>query len=64
MNLFGLGVDNVLEFEVMLPTGQIIIAKKYYNPDIFWALRGGSGGTFGIVTQITLKAHPNEILDA
>jgi FAD binding domain len=63
-NRFGLGVDNVLEVEVVLPTGDIVIANAYSYPDLFWAIRGGGGGTFGVLTQITMKAHPSESLNA
>ena len=62
-NRFGLGVDNVLEFEVVLPTGTLAVANSYLNRDLFWALRGGGGGTFGIVTKVTMKAHPSEDLN-
>lgn len=61
-NRFGLGVDNVLEFQVVLPTGELVIAHERSNPDLFWALRGGGGSTFGIVTRVTMKAHPSESL--
>jgi len=61
-NRFGLGVDNVLEFQVVLPTGTIVIANSRSNIDLFWALRGGGGSTFGIVTRVTMKAHPSESL--
>jgi FAD/FMN-containing dehydrogenase len=52
----------VLEFEVVLPTGTIVIANSRSNPDLFWALRGGGGSTFGIVTRVTMKTHPPESL--
>lgn len=29
------------------------------NPDLFWALRGGGGGTFGVITSVTMKAYPS-----
>jgi hypothetical protein len=56
-NRYGLGVDNVLEHEVVLPNGDIVIANENSNPDLFWALRGGGGGTFGILTRLTVKAY-------
>jgi hypothetical protein len=62
-NRHGLGVDNLLEAEVVLPTGHIVIANTYSNPDLFWALRGGGGGTFGVVTKVAMKAHPGESLE-
>lgn len=33
----------------------MVVANKYQNPDLFWALRGGGGGTFGIVVDVTLR---------
>jgi FAD/FMN-containing dehydrogenase len=64
-NIFGLGSDNVLELEVVLPsTGEIVIANENSYPDLFWALRGGGGGTFGIVTKVTMKTHPQVSLNA
>jgi hypothetical protein len=57
-NHFGLGVEQVLEFEVVTPTGEILIANDNSNTDLFWALRGGGGSTFGIVIKVTYKAYP------
>ena len=39
--LYGLGVDNVVDFTVVLPDGSIVLADKCDNTDLFWALRGG-----------------------
>lgn len=55
---YGLGIDNVLRFEVVLPTGEIAAADACENPDLFWALRGGGGGTFGVVTRVDYKLLP------
>jgi hypothetical protein len=33
------------------------VANKVSNPDLFWVLRGGGGGTYGVVTETTVKAH-------
>ncbi|QDS78068.1 hypothetical protein FKW77_003538 [Venturia effusa] len=57
-NKYGLGADNMLEAEVVTPTGQLLIANANSNPDLYWALRGGGGGTFGVVTKMTYKTHP------
>ena len=43
---------------MVTPDGQIRVANKVVNPDLFWALRGGGGSTFGVVLQATVKAHP------
>jgi hypothetical protein len=48
-----------LEFKVVTPDGKYRIANKIANPDLFWALRGGGGGTFGVVVEATVKAYPH-----
>lgn len=55
---YGLGVDRVVEFEVVTPDGQRRIANTCQNPDLFWALRGGGGGTFGVVLSSTHRVEP------
>jgi FAD/FMN-containing dehydrogenase len=54
---FGMNCDNVIEVLVMLADGGIVVANKIVNSDLFWALRGGTGGNFGIVLQITYELH-------
>jgi hypothetical protein len=56
---YGLGVDNVLEIEIVTPNGVLQTANRCTNPDLFWALRGGGGGTFGVITSVTMKAYPS-----
>ena len=55
---FGLGADQVLELDVILSNGQTITANACQNSDIFFALRGGGGGTYGVVVSTTIKAYP------
>ena len=55
----GLGVDNVRSFEVVLADGSHITADACENEDMFWALRGGGGGTFGVVTAVRYQTHPS-----
>ncbi|TQS32799.1 hypothetical protein Golomagni_06875, partial [Golovinomyces magnicellulatus] len=57
-NVYGLGVDRVLQYKVVTPDGQLRIANKCQNTDLFWALRGGGGGTFGLVLESTHKVEP------
>jgi hypothetical protein len=52
-----IGVDNVLQFTVITADGEPRIVNSYNNADLFWAMRGGGGGTFGIVTSVTYKTH-------
>lgn len=56
---FGLAADQVLEWEVVTPTGQIITATPDQNLDLYWALSGGGGGTYGAVLSMTVKLHPD-----
>jgi hypothetical protein len=57
---FGLAADQVLEWEVVLESGEIVTASKTFgtHTDLYWALCGGGGGTFGAVVSVTVKAHP------
>lgn len=57
-NVYGMGVDRVLQFKVVTPDGKLRIANKCENPDLFWALRGGGGGTFGLVLESTHMVEP------
>jgi len=54
---FGMAAASLLEAEVVTADGQIRVANACTNPDLFWALKGGGGGTFGVVTKITLATH-------
>jgi len=55
---YGTGTGSLLEAEVVLANGEVVIANEYQNADLLWALKGGGGGTFGVVTRVTLKTHP------
>ncbi|KAH8811453.1 hypothetical protein F5884DRAFT_672266 [Xylogone sp. PMI_703] len=55
---YGLAADNVLEIEVVTPGGQILTVNECQHQDLFWALRGGGGSTFGVITAVTVKAFP------
>ncbi|EFY84435.1 FAD binding domain protein [Metarhizium acridum CQMa 102] len=55
---FGNGADNYLEAKVVTPNGDLVVANENRNSDLFWALRGGGGGTVGIVVEATIKAWP------
>lgn len=55
---YGSGAAGVLEMTVVIANGSVITVSEYQNSDLFWALRGGGGGTFGVVTSMTVLAHP------
>ncbi|KAI9768106.1 MAG: hypothetical protein M1840_005140 [Geoglossum simile] len=57
-NAYGLGIDRVVQFKVVTPDGRLLITNACTNPDLFWALRGGGGGTFGVVLESTHRVEP------
>ncbi|KAL4985204.1 hypothetical protein BDW68DRAFT_148011 [Aspergillus falconensis] len=59
-NELGLGADNVLQLRAVLPNGTYVTANRCQNQDIFYALRGGGGGTFGVVTEMSSLVHPEK----
>ncbi|KAI1496234.1 FAD binding domain-containing protein [Biscogniauxia marginata] len=61
---FGLSADQVLEWEVVTGTGKFVTASAQENPDLFWALRGGGGSTYGVVVSMTVKAFPETSISA
>jgi FAD/FMN-containing dehydrogenase len=54
---YGLAAGSLLEAEVITADGAICIANRCMNADLFWALKGGGGGTFGVVSKMTLRLH-------
>lgn len=56
MRRCGLAADNLLEAEVVLADGRCVYASADAESDLFWALRGGGGGT-AAVTQYTYRVH-------
>jgi FAD/FMN-containing dehydrogenase len=54
----GLTCDALLSATVVLPTGQTVNASAQDHPDLFWALRGGGGGNFGVTTSLTFTTFP------
>ena len=54
----GMNCDNVLSMRVLLANGQIVNASPTENYDLWWAMRGGTGGSFGILLNVTYQLVP------
>ncbi|MGB9227406.1 FAD-binding protein [Mycobacterium sp.] len=54
----GLLCDQLTSASVVLPNGQAVTASATSNPDLFWGLRGGGGGNFGVTTSLTFATFP------
>ncbi|THH28905.1 hypothetical protein EUX98_g5277 [Antrodiella citrinella] len=56
-NQYGLAIDNIVAYELVLPNGSVKTITNSSNAELFFALRGGSNN-FGIVTGFTMKTYP------
>lgn len=61
-SLYGLGADQVLEWEVVTAQGQHLVATPKRNKDLYWALSGGGGGTYGVVISVVIRTHASEVI--
>ncbi|KAH7381401.1 hypothetical protein DE146DRAFT_740540 [Phaeosphaeria sp. MPI-PUGE-AT-0046c] len=56
---YGMGVDHLLEATIITPDGESRLTNPCENPDLFFAVRGGGGGTFGVVTEMVIQVLPS-----
>ncbi|MDP9281460.1 MAG: FAD-binding oxidoreductase [Chloroflexota bacterium] len=54
---WGLTCDDLVAAQVVTADGQVRECDTTREPDLFWALRGGGGGSFGVVTSLTVRTH-------
>ena len=55
---YGMGPDQILGLHVVLPDGRFVFADENQNQDLFWALRDGGGGNYGVITSIIYRVYP------
>ena len=56
-NAFGTAAASLLEAQVVTADGQVRTVNACSHPDLFWGLKGGGGGSLGVVTSLTLRTH-------
>jgi FAD/FMN-containing dehydrogenase len=54
---YGMAAASLLEAEIITANGAVRIANACTNPDLFWGIKGGGGGSLGVVTRLTLQTH-------
>jgi hypothetical protein len=55
---YGMNCDNVIDMRVMLADGSIVTASPSANTDLWWAMRGGTGGNFGVLLSVRYQLRP------
>ena len=54
---YGLAAASLLEAEIVTADGVVRTVNACSHPELFWALKGGGGGSLGVVTRVTLRTH-------
>lgn len=59
---YGMGADQVLEWEVVTAQGDHITATPEQHSDLYWALSGGGPGTYAVVISVTVRAYRDGVV--
>jgi FAD/FMN-containing dehydrogenase len=54
---YGIAAASLLEAQIVTADGAVRIANACTNPDLFWGIKGGGGGSLGVVIRLTLRTH-------
>jgi FAD/FMN-containing dehydrogenase len=54
---FGTAAGNLLEAEIVTADGKVRVVNACQDPDLYWAIKGGGGGSWGVITRATVKMH-------
>src|SRR4029077_21195956 len=54
---YGMAAASLLQAEIVTADGAVRIANACTNPDLFWAIKGGGGGSLGVLTKVTLRTR-------
>ena len=55
---YGLACGSLLEAEIVTADGTVRTVNRQMEPDLFWGIKGGGGGSLGVITRLTLRTHP------
>jgi len=54
---YGMAASGLLETEIVTADRAVRIANACTNTELFWAIKGGGGGSLGVVTRLTLRTR-------
>jgi FAD/FMN-containing dehydrogenase len=54
---YGTAAASLLEAEIVTADGRVRTVNACSEPELFWAIRGGGGGSWGVITRVTLRTH-------
>jgi FAD/FMN-containing dehydrogenase len=54
---FGTAASGLLEAELVTADGRALVVNACTNPELLWAIKGGGGGSWGVITRLTLRTH-------